>query len=115
MELAMQREREQKYEAQADKTTDECTSQQEDEDCMTIAPVPASFSCKQYNQNEVKTAPGTPTASVPVEQEKDTNATRLGPIVGLKQRFLAYLFRQASQSAEPSYHYILCRMQVFRI
>lgn len=102
MELAMQREAEQKYEAQVCKSKDS-TPLQDDSDCMVIDPVPAPFSCKQYNQNEVKGAPAIqiPT-SMPLTEEKETKETRSGTIVGLKQRFLSYLFRQASESSEPA-------------
>lgn len=100
LELAIQREQEQKYEASVCKPKDSMPINNEPDHSMLVAPLSASFSCRRYSQHEVKTGLPVPVSMPAVDQE--TCASRVGPIVGLKQRFLAYLYRQAAESSEPS-------------
>jgi hypothetical protein len=66
--------------------------------------IPPLSPCKQYSQLEAKNTTGftTPVSIPTVDLEKDTTVTRAGPIMGLKQRFMAYLYNQAVQSSEPA-------------
>jgi de-etiolated-1 len=66
---------------------------------MLITPIP---SCQQYRNQEAKSSNGLPIQlPATVEQEKDAAVTA-GPIVGIKQRLLAHLFRQASENPSPA-------------
>jgi hypothetical protein len=100
LELATQRDRELKYEASVSKPKDNMILDDEPDHSTLIPPLSP---CKQQCQLEKNTTGFTTPVSIPaVELDKDTAINRAGPIMGLKHRFMAYLYNQAAQSPEPA-------------
>jgi hypothetical protein len=100
LELAIQREQEQRYEASVSKSPDSVPINNEPDHSNLIPPLSAAISCRRNSQQDKAT--GVPVPAPLPAGEQDTCTSRVGPIVGLKQRLLAYLYRQAAESPEPA-------------
>lgn len=107
LELARQRELEQQYESEVSQSKQNIPSFCPDEaaEASLQSLLAASVSCQQYlNQPDGKGKNGVPLAmstGTSHEQQGEILVGSSGPIVGIKHRLLAFLFRKASESPNP--------------